>query len=265
MRKTKNNTLRVRKAAIRPKARKANAPTAKRAGAKHLAAKASRPKAGMTPRGKVVNSRPAPRKAAGTARAGAKPAQKQAVERKAKINSNVYPPEEVERVIGELSSNDAAVGYLKKNVSKRTIDVMTQLVTPKTDEALATSLDMKINAVRRILNIMQGYGITNYYVSKNVNGWLSFAWYINVSKMRPFFEYITNIESKKPIVTSECNDYFLCNDCYGKTKLVFTFDAAFEENFKCGNCGSGLVMISREQAVSLSSGEMQHVIELAQP
>ena len=164
---------------------------------------------------------------------------------------SIQSAEEVAAAITNISANDNATNYLKKNVSKRALDVITKLATPKTDEVLAEELGMKINAVRRILNILQGYGVTNYYVAKNVNGWLSFAWYINVSKLPPFFEYVNTIENKRPLVNSECNDYFMCNACYDKTKLVFTFDAAFEDNFRCNSCGKGLKMMDRGQAMEL--------------
>jgi transcription factor E len=165
--------------------------------------------------------------------------------------ANVYTPEEVMKAVNELSGNEVVVGYLKKNISKRAIDVINKLVTPKTDEDLAAELEMKINAVRRILNLMQGCGITNYYVAKNVNGWLSFAWYINVAKLPPFFEYVNSIENRAPAISNDCNDYFMCNGCYENTKLIFTFDAAFEEGFKCNSCGKSLVMMDRAQATKL--------------
>lgn len=172
-----------------------------------------------------------------------------------KVNANIYPTEDVKRAIDDMSRNDIVVGYLKKNVSKRAFDVINGLSAPKTDEQLAEELGMKINAVRRILNILQGYGVTNYYVAKNVNGWLSFAWYVNISKLKPFFEYVERIENKRQSISAECNDYFVCHGCYDKVKLIFTFDAAFEENFKCVSCGKGLEMIDRDQAAKLAEME----------
>ena len=167
------------------------------------------------------------------------------------IVANLFTPEEVRAAVGELSRNEAVVGYLKKNVSKRALDVVNSLDSPKTDEALAEQLEMKINAVRRILNILQGYGVTNYYIAKNVNGWLSFAWYINVSKLPPFLEHINKIENKMPAINDDCNDYFRCNSCYDQTKLVFTFDAAYEQGFKCGSCNKNLIMMNKLQASQL--------------
>ena len=101
---------------------------------------------------------------------------------------------------------------------------------------------------------MQGYGITNYYISKNTNGWLSFAWYINTNKINSFFDYINSIKKEEITVTEDCNDYFVCDKCYDKDKLIFQFDAAFESNFKCSICGSKFKRINKEDAKKLAFG-----------
>jgi transcription factor E len=177
--------------------------------------------------------------------------------RKTPTAAYIYNSDEVKAAIDQLQSNDTATNYLKKNISKRALDVINALATPKTDEALAEELGLKINAVRRILNIMQGYGITNYYIAKNVNGWLSFAWYVNVDKIPPFFEQIESMESTRPAIREDCNDYFVCDKCYDQTKLVFTFESAFEDNFKCGVCGTGLRMLDKSQASELIGAEQR--------
>ena len=154
-----------------------------------------------------------------------------------KVNVSIPQPEEVKEALDKLLTNERATEYLKKNVSKMAVDVVGMLVTPKTDEFLAEQLGIKINAIRRILNIMQGYGITNYYISKNTKGWLSFAWYINTNKLAPFLEYVDSMEKDKSIISESCNDYFICQSCYKSDKFIFTFDSAFESSFKCTNCG----------------------------
>jgi transcription factor E len=181
--------------------------------------------------------------------------QKKAAEVKKKVNVNIPQPEEVKIALDKLLTNEMAMEHLRKNVSKMAVDVIGMLVTPKTDEFLAEQLGMKINAIRRILNIMQGYGITNYYISKNTKGWLSFAWYINTNKLAPFLEYIDSMEKEKSIINESCNDYFICNNCYKSDRLVFTFDSAFESNFKCG-CGKNLNRMNRDEvAVLLNTKE----------
>lgn len=172
-----------------------------------------------------------------------------------RVNVSVPQPQEVKEALDTLFSNDQAVEYLKKNVSKMAVDVIGMLVTPKTDEYLAEQMGTKINAIRRILNIMQGYGITNYYISKNTKGWLSFAWYINISKLPPFLDYVAGMEHEKSIVNESCNDYFVCKSCYESDRFVFTFDSAYENAFKCNNCGKGLERMDRNEAQSLISGK----------
>jgi len=163
---------------------------------------------------------------------------------------NMAQPDEIKKAIEALLGNEGVVTFLRKNVSKWAPDVLNMLSAPKTDEYLAEQLGMKINAVRRILNLMQGYGVTNYYVAKNTNGWLSFAWYINVSKVSPFLDYINSTMNKRSVITDECNDYFLCNSCYPKDKLIFTFDAAFEASFRC-NCGDKFARVNKDAAEKL--------------
>lgn len=166
--------------------------------------------------------------------------------RRRRVNVNVPDQASVKTALGAFFDNEKAVEYLKKNVSKRAVDVVGMLNTPKTDEYIAAQLDMKINAIRRILNIMQGYGLTNYYISKNTNGWLSFSWYINTAKVPAFLNYIDSIGNDKPLVTDSCNDYFICNKCYKEEKFIFTFDDAYDVGFRC-NCGNSLSRIEKTE------------------
>lgn len=165
---------------------------------------------------------------------------------------NISAPDEIKAALDGLLGDNDSVSFLRKNVSKWAPDVLNLLVTPKTDEYLAEQLNMKINAVRRILNLMQGYGVTNYYVAKNTNGWLSFAWYVNAGKVAPFFDYIKGVSSRRTVVTDECNDYFMCNSCYPKDKLIFTFDAAYEAAFRC-SCGQKFTRIAKDAAEKLTT------------
>ena len=153
--------------------------------------------------------------------------------------------------------------YLNKNVSRHASEVIDLLTIPRTDEEIAAALDLKINAVRRILNIMQGYGITNYNVSKNNEGWLSFAWYINTNKVPQFFDYVKNTASEKATLKDDCNDYFICKSCYDDNKFIFTFDAAYESSFKCNICNKQLSRIDKEKASELLSGTAQEQEKLA--
>ena len=158
---------------------------------------------------------------------------------------------DAKRVIEEMVANSAAMEYLHKNVSKRAGEVINALDVPKTDEKIAEELDIKINTVRRILNIMYGYGITNYSVIKNSKGWLSFMWVVNLRKVNEFYEYINKNDSNTAVITENSNDYFVCKSCYSNNKLVFDFDSAFEASFKCILCGNKLQRLDKEEARQL--------------
>ncbi len=249
---TKSRNAKKGKASPRPSVKAKSARPSKPSRAMHRTpskamAKSQKPKATKAP---VARNKP---KAAQESRNAAQ--QKNAAQKKPaqtrRPNISVPQPDEVKSALGNLLNNTVAVEYLKKNVSKMAVDVVGMLVTPKTDEYLAEQLGIKINAIRRILNIMQGYGITNYYISKNTKGWLSFAWYINTSKLPPFLEYVESMEKEGSIISDKCNDYFICDSCYKSDMFVFTFDSAFENNFKCISCSKNLSRMDKAEAESL--------------
>ena len=169
---------------------------------------------------------------------------------RAKDEKEVYKVD-VKKVIEDITANNAAMDYLHKNVSKMAGEVITSLNTPKTDEMIAEELDIKINTVRRILNIMYGYGITNYNVIKSQKGWLSFLWSVNLKKVNGFYDYISKNDNNTAMITENTNDYFICKGCYDNNKLVFDFDSAFEASFKCVLCGGKLQRLDRVEAKRL--------------
>ena len=174
----------------------------------------------------------------------------EAKEKRKREEADLYKMD-ARKVIEEIVANEAAMEYLHKNVSKRAGEVITSLVIPKTDEKIAEELDIKINTVRRILNIMYGYGITNYNVIKNSKGWLSFLWSMNLKKVNEFYNYIGKTDNNSVLINENSNDYFICKDCYKNNKLVFDFDSAFEASFKCVLCGSKLQRLDKEEAKKL--------------
>ncbi len=168
----------------------------------------------------------------------------------AKITMDEDYKKNVISVINKIVSNQESLDYLIKNIGKYAIDIVKLLKIPKSDDEIAVILDLKINAVRRILNMMQGSGITDYNISKNTDGWLSFTWYIDIRRISEFFDGLTKTKNPTDILTDECNDYFICNKCYKENKLILTFDAAYELGFKCV-CNNKLIRISKDKANKL--------------
>ncbi len=179
----------------------------------------------------------------------------------AKMIESIYGSIDLQRkihsVIDDLANNDVVATYLSQRVSKNSIDIIKELVKPKTDDEMAEDLDIKINSVRRIVNILHTYGLTNYRREKNKEGWESFYWYINIRKIPDFLNYVVSVSSTKLNIDDKCNDYFVCNHCYNENRMIFNFDSAFEADFKCINCGGSLIRISKPQAIDLAKNKLK--------
>ncbi|MGC8495900.1 MAG: hypothetical protein ACP5MX_01685 [Candidatus Micrarchaeia archaeon] len=96
-----------------------------------------------------------------------------------------------------MLANNAFVEYIHTNVGRYGVEVMKRLAVPKTDDALANELSVKVNEVRRVLNLLSGYGITKYDTEKDSKGWLTFNWYVDVDKLLEFNSGIS--ENKKDV------------------------------------------------------------------
>jgi transcription initiation factor IIE alpha subunit len=160
---------------------------------------------------------------------------------------------EIDAVSKEIArstiDNHAFSDYIAKNIGSRANDVLSELCNnSQIDDVLAEKLSLKINETRRILNLLNGYGIVRYEVNKDKKGWLTFRWYIDGSSLTEFSKQVIEKASEhKETLPSDCNDFFMCQECYKKQKIIFPFDVAYETNFKC-ECGESLKMLTRAEA-----------------
>ncbi len=157
------------------------------------------------------------------------------------------------RKVGELVENRAFLQNIDKNVGTGSTDILRTLIKgPHTDEDISTHLSLKVNDVRRMLNVMNGYSIVRYDVNKDNKGWLIFRWRIDREKLK---DYISNMEAASveegPVLPGDCNDFFMCKKCYSEQKVIVPFDSAFESGFTCGNCGKPYTILNKEQTVAL--------------
>ncbi len=160
--------------------------------------------------------------------------------------------QEVIRIVNDTLSNDKFVEFLTSNVGRYAIEVIKRLDKPKTDDVLATELNVKINEVRRVLNLLGGYGVARYDTNKDSKGWLTFSWYIDTQKLSELKQSVTAEEQHTELsLPGECDDFFVCEKCYDTNKIVLPFDAAFEHSFKCPECGRPLKRLSKEEAEDL--------------
>ncbi len=151
-------------------------------------------------------------------------------------------------ISGELFSE-----FVVKNVGKQGVELTKALnASPHTDDKLASRMDIKVNEVRRMLNVLNGYGITKYDINKDGKGWLTFRWYLDREKLNAFHGVLQEKQNGQKINLQEnCNDFFYCDSCYKNQKLILPFDSAYELNFKCEGCGKILGVLNKEQANAL--------------
>jgi transcription initiation factor IIE alpha subunit len=222
--KKKNNRISVAKADSANK-KKASRPARKHSNQKH-GAKAS------------LEVRPASNKTA-------------AKNQKNKASGNTLVVEDMSKVV-ELLGNKSFLANISTKVGSNAVDILVSLSkSHKTDEALAGQLNVKVNDVRRMLNVMNGYSIVKYDVNKDSKGWLIFTWKIDGEKLG---EYISNIDrpsaASAPSFPANCNDFFVCKTCYSTNKTILPFDSAFEVGFRCG-CGEMLTIMNRSEVEDL--------------
>ena len=154
------------------------------------------------------------------------------------------------KVVEDVFADPHFSEHLVATMGDRSVDVVKALYKkPQTDEKLTEKLEMKINEVRRVLNMMNGHGITKYDVTKDSSGWLIFTWRVDAEKL---FEYANARKQTDSVPASalpeNCNDFFFCKKCYDNNTIVLPFDSAIEHSFKCVDCGSKLDMIDRQNA-----------------
>ncbi len=152
-----------------------------------------------------------------------------------------------------IIANDTFHEYISKNVGSRANDILIELsYGPSVDEKMAEKLNIKLNEARRMLNLLNNYGIIRYLVDKDKKGWLTFRWYIDSGSVTEFNKKITSIsEHAVPALPKNCNDFFICEVCYPSQHIIFPFDVAFESDFLC-ECGKSLKMLTREEAESVA-------------
>ncbi len=138
--------------------------------------------------------------------------------------------------------------FISKNVGTRANDIIDVLLAgPCVDDKISESLTMKLNETRRMLNMLNTYGIVRYNINKNNEGWLSFIWYLDYDAVDMLGNKVTTELKTQQVLPENCNDFFVCMDCSEKTRMVLPFELAFEAKFKC-SCGKNLTMINKEQA-----------------
>jgi len=104
------------------------------------------------------------------------------------------------------------------------------------DEDLAGTTDINLNAVRQTLYTLYGRRLAEYRRIKNSEtGWLTYLWTLRLDRIYPRIEedmeYVLD-RLQARLRYEEENDFFICNSC----GLIVTFDLASDAEFVCPFC-----------------------------
>lgn len=149
----------------------------------------------------------------------------------------------------KMLKDEVFLDYIAKNVGSQANDVLKELSKgAKKDEQLAEGIGIKLNEVRRVLNLLNKHGIVRYDVKKDSSGWLTFEWHMDYVSFSDFHKELhAKAEAPPDALPENCNDFFTCGDCDKKQNIVYPFDIAYDKGFKC-SCGKNLAMLSRSEA-----------------
>ncbi len=144
--------------------------------------------------------------------------------------------------------------YLAKNVGSNANGILALLLEgPNVDDKVADFLKLKLNETRRMLNLLNNFGLVKYNINKDANGWLTFIWYLDFESVGTFGKKIKEIsETKTTYLPEDCNDFFICKNCSKTHTIVIPFETAFDSGFKCV-CGKEMTMIEKTKAEELYS------------
>ncbi len=140
--------------------------------------------------------------------------------------------------------------FISRNVGTKANDIISTLTEgPLVDDKIAEQLSLKLNETRRMLNVLNTYGLVRYNINKNSEGWLSFIWYLDADSVKGLDVRI-KANASRDMLPEGCNDFFVCGDCSKTHKIVLPFEVAFDSKFRC-NCGKKLQQITRTDAEQL--------------
>ncbi len=162
------------------------------------------------------------------------------------------PPQEILSIVENAMCDEVFVDYISKNIGSQANGLLKRLLEgPQKDEALAEKAEIKLNEVRRSLNLLNRHGIVRYDVKRDNTGWLTFEWHVDYVAFSDFYKTLNKkTESRGSPLPEGCNDFFVCVVCSKQQSLVYPFDIAYEKSFKC-NCGKNLEAITRKAAEEL--------------
>lgn len=143
-----------------------------------------------------------------------------------------------------MSNIDNLVTSLAKELlGEEVLDVLQFLLSKKieiTDDEIANELGVKVNEVRKKLYALADQGLVSYRRSRDKDtGWYVYYWKVNTDQINDILlnrkrEILEKLKTR--LEYEENNEFYICPE----DKNKYTFEEAFENEFKCPRCGSQL-------------------------
>lgn len=133
---------------------------------------------------------------------------------------------------------EAVKNYLSEKYGRKAVDLLIALDKKSSDEDLALKVKLGNNETRALLNKMYEGGLVDYSTKQSKSGWYTYLWNVKTEAIKRIDE-----ETKHPNIP-ENKDIYVCPKCYESSKILYTFDEAVENKFKCLECGNDLVEFS---------------------
>ncbi|QKR01019.1 transcription factor [Metallosphaera tengchongensis] len=106
-----------------------------------------------------------------------------------------------------------------------------------TDEDMANKLNIKVNEVRKKLYLLAEHGLVSYRRTRDKEtGWYVYYWKANVDQINELLlsrkrEILNKLRAR--LEYESTNEFYICPE----DKSKYTFEEAFENEFKCPKCG----------------------------
>lgn len=131
---------------------------------------------------------------------------------------------------------------------EKALAVASALEEPLSDEDLASSCKIKVSEVRAVLNKLHSYGLTSYERTRDKeSGWYSYIWRLSFGDLNKV------LERKKGVAVvgggEESFDFYTCSACKKGEGVMIPFEVAFENRFKCLDCGAPLIFVEKAKEI----------------
>lgn len=127
---------------------------------------------------------------------------------------------------------------------EKALAVAEALETPLSDEDLASACKIKLSEVRAVLNKLHSYGLTSYERNRDKeSGWYSYIWKLSLDRAEKLREKaVPRVEEGEESV-----EFYTCKSCRKGEGVLIPFEVAFENRFRCMDCGAPLVFVEKKE------------------